>query len=157
MYCLLSEIINAAICATVPGHNRWPISTQLLFMRLSQPSAVPQAPDRRDGEITLSLGGPKVIICEEFVEWELCELAVTATSTVASHAPRVWAQKQERLNCSVIALLCCLNRWCVIERGHLRGGRKRLASNQTLSPRPHGTSPFILFFFILFWFLGACT
>lgn len=89
MYCLLSEIINAAICATVPGHNRWPISTQLLFMRLSQPSAVPQAPDRRDGEITLSLGGPKVIICEEFVEWELCELAVTATSTVASHAPRV--------------------------------------------------------------------
>lgn len=89
MYCLLSQIINAGIHATVPGHNRWPISTQLLFMRLSQPSAVPKPPDRRDGEITLSLGGPKVIICEEFVERELCELAVTATCAAVSGAPRV--------------------------------------------------------------------
>lgn len=89
MYCLLSQIINAAIHATVPGHNRWPISTQLLFMRLSQPSAIPKAPDRRAGEITLSLGGLKVIICEEFVERDLCELAVTATSTAASQALRL--------------------------------------------------------------------
>lgn len=89
MYCLLSQIINAAIYATVPSHNRWPVSTQLLFMRLSQPSAVPQTTDRRDGEITLSLGGLKVIICEEFDEWELCELAVTATSAAVSHVQRV--------------------------------------------------------------------
>lgn len=49
----------------------------------------PRTPDRRDGEITLSLGGLRVIICEEFDERELCELAVTATCTAVSHAVRV--------------------------------------------------------------------
>lgn len=44
MYCLLSPIINAAIYATVPSHNRWPISTQPLFIGLSQASAVPKPP-----------------------------------------------------------------------------------------------------------------
>lgn len=132
MYCLLSQIINAAIYATVPGHNRWPISTQLLFMRLSQPSAVPQTPDRRDGEITLSLGSLKVIICEESVEWELCELAVTATSAVASHTLGVWAQKQEVklfCDCSFMLLESVMCYW----EWPPGGGRKRLASNQTLS------------------------
>lgn len=86
----------------------------------------PQASNRRDWEITLSLGGPKVIICEEFVKWELGELAVTtATSSGAARAHSwVWAQKQERLNCSVIALLCSLNPWHVIERGHLKEQEK---------------------------------
>lgn len=66
-YRLLSPIINASIYATVPSHNRWSISTQLLFTRLSQPTAAPQAPNRRDGEIVLSLGVGWGGICEKFI------------------------------------------------------------------------------------------
>lgn len=109
------------------------------------PLPSPKPPDRRDGEITLSLGSPKVIICVEFIEWELCELAVTATSTVESHTLRVWAQKHEVklfCDCSFMLLECVMCYW----EGPPEGGRRRLASNQTLS-----SSPFI-FFFVLFWF-----
>ena len=122
------------------------------------PLPSPKPPDRRDGEITLSLGGSKVIICEEFVEWELCELAVTATSTDCG------VTRTESLNteagevklfcdCSFMFLESVMCYW---ERPP-EGGRKRLASCRTPSPpRPHGASPFIIFF-ILFWFLWACT
>lgn len=44
---LLSQIINACIHATVPRHNRWPVSTRRLFMRLSPPSVVPKARQER--------------------------------------------------------------------------------------------------------------
>lgn len=78
MYRLLSPIINASIYATVPAHNRWSISTQLLFTRLSQPTAAPQAPNRRDGEIALSLGvGVGRYLWEihsgSFVNWQLLQ------------------------------------------------------------------------------------
>lgn len=47
-----------------------PYLHSFLFMRLSRPLCRPsKPPDRRDGEITLSLGGPKVIIGEVFNEW----------------------------------------------------------------------------------------
>lgn len=144
MYCLLSQIINAAIYAAVPSHNRWPISTQLLFMRLSQPSAVPQAPNRRDGEITLSLGGP-----ESYHLWGIHRVGALWIGSYCQFCcgiTRTEAQKQERLNCSVISLLCSGNLWCVIWERPPEGGRKRLASNKTLSAVCRGTSLFIFFF-----------
>lgn len=156
MYCLLSQIINAAIYATVPGHNRWPISTQLLFMRLSQPSAVPQAPDRRDGEITLSLGGP-----ESYHLWGIRRVGALWIGSYCHFCCGVTRAKSVSTEAGEVKLFCDCSfmllesEMCYWERPP-EGGRKRLASNQTLSPRLRGTSPFIIFF-ILFWFLWACT
>lgn len=154
MYCLLSQIINAAIYAAVPSHNRWPISTQLLFMRLSQPSAIPQAPQQeRWRNYFIARGARKLSFVRNsssgsFVNWQLLPILLW------HHMHwKVWAQKQERLNCSVISLLCSRNLWCVIWERPPEGGRKRLASNKTLSAVCRGTSLFIFFFFILFRFL----
>lgn len=79
-----------------------------------------------------------------FVNWQLLPILLWHHTHW-----KVWAQKQERLNCSVISLLCSGNLWCVIWERPPEGGRKRLASNKTLSAVCRGTSLFIFFFYLV--------
>lgn len=120
------------------------------------PLPSPKPPDRRDGEITLSLGGPKVIICEEFVERELCELAVTATSAVASVSTEA-GEVKFFCDCSFVLLESVMCYW------EMPPGKreKKMSIKPNLSPHLHGTSPFIFFFFLFFYLVlisgSTCT
>lgn len=101
------------------------------------PQSFPNPPTG-DGEITLSLGGLKVIICGGIWGVEALWFGSYAATRVV-----MWAC-EERLNWWLIAPLCSLNGWCVIERGHLKEGEQD--KHQTLLPRPHNASPFISFY-----------
>lgn len=149
MYCLLSQIINAAIYATVPGHNRWPISTQLLFMRLSQPSAIPQAPRQERWRNYFIARGP-----ESYHLWGIRRVGAWIGSYCHFYCGVTRAEKLSTeagevklfCDCSFMLLESVMCYW---ERPP-EGGRKRLVSRRTLSPpRPHGASPFIIFYLVL--------
>lgn len=156
MYCLLSQIINAAIYATVPGHNRWPISTQLLFMRLSQPSAVPQAPDRRDGEITLSLGGP-----ESYHLWGIRRVGALWIGSYCHFYCGVTRGKSVSTEAGEVKLFCDCSfmllesMMCYWERPP-EGGRKRLASNHKPSPLVFTLHHHLSFFYLVLISASMC-
>lgn len=149
MYCLLSQIINAAIHATVPGHNRWPISTQLLFMRLSQPSAVPQAPRQERWRNYFIARGPKSChlwgIRREGALWigSYCHLCcgVTHAESVSTEAGEV----KLFCDCSFVLLESAMCYW------EMPPGKreKKMSIKPNLPPHLHGTSPFIFSFFFL--------
>lgn len=130
--------------ASPPPGRMGRIRTASVYQITPAPSAGPRAPDRRDGGMSLSLGGLKVIICEEFVKRELCELAVTAAAAiaVASRALRACAQEQEKPDCCVIAIFVCSELRRVIERGQEGAGRR--LSLCLLSPLSSPASPVLL-------------
>lgn len=111
------------------------------------PLVSPTPPDRRDGEITLSLGGPESYhlwgIRQEGALWigGYCYFCCGVT-----HAQNVSAEAGEvksMCDCSFVLLESAMCYW---ERGHPERGRNRIASHQT---------PPLIFMVHMFWFLIA--
>lgn len=111
------------------------------------PLVSPTPPDRRDGEITLSLGGPESYhlwgIRQEGALWigAYCYFfcGVTHAQGVSTEAGEV----KSMCDCSFVLLESAMCYW---ERGHLERGRNRIASHQT---------PPLIFMVHMFWFLIA--